>query len=106
MLSVKQNIVYCRLLDIITHKVVIVLTLLKISITRLKTHAYATKLRCSQVGCFAAEDTLVLEDLTLENVLHNISNNRKIINANDSLFHSNFRTVNLKDNVHKMISSS
>jgi len=65
---------------------------------RLKTHAHASKLRCSQVGCFAAEDSLVTEELSLEKVLHNISANRKIMNANDSLYRSNFQSVDLSNN--------
>jgi len=46
---------------------------------RLRTHAHVTGMRCAQVGHFTADNTVVYEQLNLQNVLLNINKNHAII---------------------------
>jgi len=49
---------------------------------RLKTHGHCTKVRCSQVGPFTANQSLLPQQFNLENVLRNIGYNKKIVRIN------------------------
>ena len=63
---------------------------------RLNTNATATSIRCLRSGPFHADQSLLLKELTLENVLNNIIDNQKLVDENIQLLNQN-TTLNKQD---------
>ena len=66
-----------------------------LQLSRMKTHAHTTGIRCAQVGIFTAEDSLLPSQCDLASVINHIGQTKKIVRSKKPFIRrSNFISFN------------